>query len=82
MLITLLIEDLPARDVSALLMSPYLVGAAAEAGAREKLDRRLREQRVRRIGAEDLLKQLSGGTTLASALRDVCLLYTSPSPRD
>ena len=71
MLITLLIEELPARDVSALLMSPYLVGAVAEAGVREKLDRRLREQRVRRIGAEDLLKQLSGGTKLASALRDV-----------
>ena len=71
MLITLLIDELPARDMSALLVSPYLVGATAEASAREKLDRKLREQRVRRIGADDLLAQLSGGSKLAAALRDV-----------
>jgi len=71
MLITLLIDELPARDMSALLVSPYLVGATAEASAREKLDRKLREQRVRRIGADDLLTQLSGGSKLAAALRDV-----------
>ena len=71
MMISIIIDEIPARDVSALLMSPYLVGAKSEATLREKLDRKLRERRVRRIGADELLKQIPSGSDLARAFRDV-----------
>ncbi len=70
MMITIVIDEIPARDVSALLMSPYLVGAKSEAALREKLDRKLRERRVRRLGADELLKQIPAGSDLGRAFRD------------
>jgi len=70
-IINFLIDEIPAREMSALLLSPYLVSSESEAQSRERLDRKLREERVRRIGAEEMLKKLSRGSDLAIALQGV-----------
>jgi len=70
-MIRVLIQEIPARELSALLLSPYLAGATIEAQSRERLDRKLREQRVRRLQAEDLMSNLASGSVLARALKEV-----------
>lgn len=56
-------------ELSALLLSPYIAGAARERRFRERLDRRLREQGVRRVSLITLCESLGDASELSSAGR-------------
>ena len=60
--------SLPSHGLSALLLSPYLRDAEAECRSRERLERRLREWRVRSMPLGKLAARLDDGSRLRKAL--------------
>ncbi|MEE9321144.1 MAG: PD-(D/E)XK nuclease family protein [Granulosicoccus sp.] len=61
MLLRLVTRGIEGNELSALLTSPYLVAADAEARSREKVDKSLRSDRVRRLDVEGLRSKLESG---------------------
>lgn len=59
-ILRLCISEVQGSDISALLLSPYLAGKANDSHAKEQLDKRLREQRVRKITLDTLAVLLQG----------------------
>ncbi len=53
------------NEISSLLLSPYMSGRPSDAHAKEQLDKRLRELRVRKLSLEELAVQLDGRGSLA-----------------
>ena len=64
----LTVGALPSHGLSALLLSPYLRDAANECRSRERLERRLREWRVRSLTLGRFAARLEDGSRLRSAL--------------
>ena len=60
--------SLPGHGVSALLLSPYVKGAAEECRARERLERRLREWRVRSLALGTFAARLDDDSRLKGPL--------------
>ena len=60
--------SLPSHGLSALLLSPYLRDAEAECRERERLERRLREWRVRSMPLGKLAARLAEGSALRKSL--------------
>ena len=60
--------SLPGHGLSALLLSPYLRDAEAECRERERLERRLREWRVRSMPLGKLAARLGEGSALRQSL--------------
>ncbi len=59
-ILRLCISEVQGSDISALLLSPYLAGKNNDSHAKEQLDKRLREQRVRKLTLETLASLLEG----------------------
>lgn len=68
-ILKLCISSVKGSEISAFLMSPYLLAAAAESRRREQLDRRLREQRLRKLDLTLLQEKLYPGSQLAPPIK-------------
>lgn len=68
LLLRLSVAEIDATEISSLLLSPYVIAAGPEARSRERLDRKLREQRTRKLTLRGLIKQLDGLPALHAAL--------------
>jgi probable DNA repair protein len=55
-------------DISSLLLSPYWLAAEGEAGQRQQMDRRLREQRIRSLSLMSCKRHLYKGSQLAKPI--------------
>ena len=71
LLLRLGVAEIDATEISSLLLSPYVTAARPEARSRERLDRKLREQRTRKLNLGGLIKQLDGLPALHAALAKV-----------
>ncbi len=78
-LLKLSIASVDSTELSALLLSPYLIAANSEARRREQMDRRLREERVRSLDLSGLLQHLYSGSRLAGALKRLLKTRTRKS---
>jgi len=65
----LCISKIEGSDISAWLLTPYVLAAQSESRRREQMDRRLRDDRVRSLSIESLLDHLYSGSRLAAAAR-------------
>ena len=62
-------DRIEGSDISAWLLSPYLLSAKNDSRKRERLDRQLRDERVRVTDIEGLLDYLRSHSTLSTAVR-------------
>jgi len=67
----LTIRGLNATELSTFLMSPYLPGDESDVRDRERLDRRCRDKRIRKVSFFDFLKMQNAGTPLRKSLEKV-----------
>lgn len=67
-ILTLTWQGLERHGVSALLLSPYLLGAKDEQGQREALEHKLRDWRVRQIDMQRFRRRLDDDSVLAVPL--------------
>ncbi len=68
-LLRLSAQSVSGNELSALVLSPYWKGAAAEIRRREQLDKRLRDKRVRSLGLDQFIDQMYPGSQLMPALK-------------
>ncbi len=69
--LNLLTKGLVDTELSAFLLSPYLPGTDKDARARERLDAKCREERIRHVSFFDFIKLLPKGDALRSPLQKV-----------
>lgn len=67
--IKLCFSRIEGSDISAWLLTPYLLASNSESQRREQMDRRLRDDRVRSLDIASLLDHLYPGSKLATAGR-------------
>ncbi len=68
LLLRLCVVGIQGSEISAVLLSPYIVAAATEARQREQLDRTLREQRVVKLDLASLPGKLYSNSRLTPAV--------------
>lgn len=69
LVLKLCLSSLEGSELSALLLSPYLTAAGSESRRRERMDRRLREQRIRSLDLAALLEHLHSESKLVSPIK-------------
>jgi len=69
--LTLLTKGLSDTELSAFLLSPYLPGSEKDARAREKLDARCRDDRIRHVSFFDFIALLPKSDALRAPMRKV-----------
>ena len=69
--LNLLIKGLVDTELSAFLLSPYLPGTDKDARAREKLDIKCRDERIRHVSFFDFIKLLPKGDALRAPMQKI-----------